>query len=422
VQRYVLLTTLLQRDSSLAIRPYLARHWEWAADSTRLILHLAQDVRWHDGAPTTARDAAWTIEAARDAATGYPRVTDLADVASVAASDDSTLILTFGHRQSALLDVLTDLAILPAHLLDTIPHERLRSAAWNQAPVGNGPFRFVSHQPNRRWVFAADPGFSPTLGGPPHIDRLVIAVVDEPTTKLAALTSGELDFAGISPAHVAFVRHDPRLAVVRYPLLFTYAIVLNTRHPPFDDIRVRQAINFAIDRTAIVDGYLFGLATTATGPLLTDTTAGSLVDLPQARALLSGRAVHFELLTVGSGEAALEQMIQTQLAAVGITVTIRQLELSTYLDRVQGANHDFQAAVMGVAGDLNQGELAPLLLTAGELPPNGADAQLRTFADSLPAVFLYHAGGVQGMNRRVSGVHMDLRGELATLHDWRVTP
>jgi peptide/nickel transport system substrate-binding protein len=422
VQRYALLTTLLQRDSALEVRPYLARRWEWSADSMHLTLHVAQDVRWHDGVATTAGDAAWTINAGRDPATGYPRISDLADVTDAVAADDSTLTISFAHTQARLPDVLTDLAILPAHLLDSIPHDRLRGAAWNQAPTGNGPFRFVSHQPNRRWVFDANRDFSATLGGPPHIDRLVIAVVDEPTTKLAALTSGELDFAGISPAHVAFVRRDPRLAVLRYPLLFTYAIVLNTRRPPFDDIRVRQAINVAIDRNAMVHGYLFGLATPATGPLLSDTGTGSPPDLAQARALLAGRAIHFELLTVGSGEAALEQMIQSQLAAVGITVTIRQLELSTYLDRVQGSSPDFQAAVMGVAGDLEQGELAPLLATAGELPPPDREAQRRRFTDSMPAVFLYHAGGVQGMNRRVRGVQMDLRGELATLHDWRVAP
>ena len=365
---------------------------------------------------------AWTIEAARDPATGYPRMSDLTDVATVLAIDDSTLRISFLRKKSAIPDVLTDLAILPAHLLDSVPHSSLRSAAWNQAPVGNGPYRFVSHTPNRRWVFAANPAFPAALGGPSHIDRLVIAVVDEPTTKLAALTSGELDFAGINPAHASFVRRDARLAVIQYPLLYTYAIVFNTRHPPFNDVQVRRALALALDRSAIVNGFLFGFGTPASGPIVPNGKDSTLIrpDVAAAKALLTGREVRFELLTVGNGEAALEQMIQTQLAAIGVAVTIRQLELTTYLDRVQGASHDFQGAVMGSSGDLDLGQLAPMLRTTGLSADGDRAVLLQRIIDSVPGAFLYHARGVQGMNRRVAGVHMDVRGELATLRNWHV--
>ena len=74
-------------------------------------------------------------------------------------------------------------------------------------------------------------------------------VVDEPTTKLAALTSGELDFAGINPAHAEYVRRDPRLAVIEYPLLFTYALVFNLRRPPFDRLAAREAVAGAVEET-----------------------------------------------------------------------------------------------------------------------------------------------------------------------------
>jgi peptide/nickel transport system substrate-binding protein len=420
VQRYVLLTTLVRYDSAMQITPYLARHWEWSPDSTALTLHLTTAVRWDDGAPTTARDAAWTLLAARDPATGYPRQSELAAVDTVVALDDSTLRISYAQRQRGIGDVLTDLAMLPAHLLDTIPHAQLRGAAWNVTPVGNGPFSFVSHQPNRRWVFAANPHFPTSLGGPPRIDRLVIAVVDEPTTKLAALTSGELDFAGIQPAHAEFVRRDPRLAVIEYPLLLSYAVVFNTRRAPFNDVTVRRAISRVLDRRTIVNGYLYGFGTPAFGPVATsigDSGADSA-----ARDILRDRHIQFELLTVGSGEAALEQMVQAQLAAAGIKVTIRQLELTSFLDRVQGVTHDFDAAVMGITGDPGLGQLAPLLTTTGITPPATIAQQLRLFADSVPAAFLYHARGVQGMNRRVLGVRMDLRGELPTITQWHLGP
>src|SRR5690242_3390308 len=117
VQRYVLLTTLARYDTALVPRPYLARGWVWAADRSALTFHLATGVRWHDGTPTTARDVRWTLDAARDPVVGYPRLADLADVRSVAAPDDSTVVLEFSAPQRAFPDVLTDLAVLPAHLL-----------------------------------------------------------------------------------------------------------------------------------------------------------------------------------------------------------------------------------------------------------------------------------------------------------------
>jgi peptide/nickel transport system substrate-binding protein len=422
VQRYVLLTTLARYDSALAPRPYLARAWRWSDDRRTLGFTLHRGVRWHDGRPTTARDVAWTLTAARDPETGYPRLVDLESLESVAAPDDTTVVLRFRRPQERFPDVLTDLAILPAHLLDSVPPGRLRQAEWNSRPIGNGPFRFVAHEPNRRWVFAADGAFPGALGGPPRLERLIVVVVDEPTTKLAALTSGELDFAGIQPAHASFVRRDPALEVRTFPLLLTYGIVLNTRRPPFDDLATRRAVGAAVDRREIVDGYLYGFGTPAVGPVPPDVPGYlPVAEPPTAVAHAAGAgARRFELLTVGSGEAALEQMVQSRLAAAGFEVTIRQLELSAYLARVHGPERDFEAAVLGVAGDLGLGYLTSLAATAGLGAPADPAAAQRFFADSAPVVFLYHAAGLQGANRRVKGVEMDLRGELPSVQRWWV--
>jgi peptide/nickel transport system substrate-binding protein len=408
VQRYALLVTLVRYDSALTPVPYFARSWTWSSDSTRLTFHLFTGLRWHDGTATTARDAAWTLEAARALETGYPRRGDLAALRQVAAPDDSTLVLQFARAPGRIPDVLVELGILPRHRFAGIRLAELRRAEWNRNPVGNGPFRFLRHEPNRKWVFEANPDFPAALGGPPRLARFVIAVVDEPTTKLAALTSGELDLAGINPAHAGFVRRDPRLRVLDYPVLFSYALIFNTRRPPFDRQDARRAVARAIDRTAIVEGVLFGYGTPAPAP-------GSAGPEKAARPPAS-----FELLTVGSGEAALEQLLQAQLAAAGIRVRIRQLELSTFLDRVQGPRHDFEAAVMGIPGDLELGHLAQVLAISGLRDSAARDRLGDLIDDSVPATFLYHARGVQGMNRRVTGVRMDLRGELVTLTDWAV--
>src|SRR5258705_1255434 len=323
------------------------------------------DVGWDDGIATTARDVVWTLEAARDPATGYPRFTDLESVTSVAALDDSTVELRFtgapmSRSGDDLPDVLTDLAILPGHLLGGVPHARLGNAWWNVHRVGTGPCRYVGHEPTRRWVFERSLDFPPDMGGPPHVDRLIVVIVDEPMVKLSALVAGELDFAGISPQHAAFVERHHELAIREYPLIFPYGLVFNTRRPPFDDLRARRAAALAIDRQEIVDGYLFGFAAVADGPVPPGLPAyRAPPHLPvapdSARRLvaeLDGTAPPgFELLTVGSGEGALEQMLQARLAAVGFCVTIRQLELATFLNRVYGERHDFTAAVIGIPGD-----------------------------------------------------------------------
>src|SRR2546427_729382 len=280
----------------------------WSPDLQALRFRLQSGVRWHDGTPTTARDVVWTLNAARDPATGYPRLNDLAGVSWVTDPDDSTVVVRFAAPQRGFPDVLTDLAILPSRLLDTVPASRLREAAWNDHPVGNGPFRFVSHEPRRRWVFAADSTFPAALGGPPRLERLVVVVVDEPSTKLAALTSGEVDFAGIQPAHAALVRRDARLAVLDYPLILPYGIVLNLRRPPFDDRRVRLALALALDRAEIVAGDLYRLGGVAGGPP-PPRGAGytpprpRLPSPPPARPPLGGPRLRVEVLTVGSGEA-----------------------------------------------------------------------------------------------------------------------
>ena len=427
IERYVLLTTLARYDASLTPQPYLARSWRWSPDRRALVFTLASGVRWSDGKPTIARDVAWTLSTARDVATGYPRLDDLSAIAFVNDPNDSTVIVRFASPQSGFPDVFTDLAILPAHLLDSVPPDRMRRAAWNEHPIGNGPFRFTLHETNRRWVFEANRDFPAALGGPPRIDRFVVAVIDEPSTKLAALSAGEVDFAGIQPAHAAFVRADPKLALLTYPVLLPYGIVFNTRRAPFDDHRVRVAAALAVDRRAIVDGYLYGFGKPAYGPLPPDVgTVAPPRPIPtnpdSSRQLLGGRRIGFELLTVGSGEAALEQMLQAQLARAGFDVTIRQVELTAFLDRVYGTRHDFQAAVLGIQGDLGLGYLQTLARISGLAARTDAVAAARILRDSLPVAFLYHARGVQGMNRRMQGVRMDLRGELPTLTHWWILP
>ncbi|MDE3152279.1 MAG: peptide ABC transporter substrate-binding protein [Gemmatimonadota bacterium] len=469
VQRYALYTTLARYDSTLAPVPYAARAWDWSRDRRTLRFHLVTALRWHDGRPTTARDVAFTLLAARDPATGYPRAGDLAAVDTVIAVNDSTADVRFIAPQPAFPLVFCELPILPEHLLAAVARRDMRRAPFNDHPVGNGPFRFVSRVPNQRWVFARNDAFPAALGGPPKLAGLVIAVVDEATTKFAGLASGELDVAGVSPSMAPLVRRDPTLRLVDYPVLFETGIVLNTHRPPFNDVRVRRALSLAIDRSRIVRVALAGFGTPAGGPVApevpyADTTppvfaparADSLLDAAgwrrtaDGRRTRGGRSFEFTLLTVGTADNALEQLVQADLAARGITMRIRQLELGAFLTEARARPKQFDALVTGVSGDLSLAYLRAMFESrqAGgaldyadfhepELDRDFARAtDARGDADRAaawrdvqtelrreePVVWLYHARGVQGVTRRLHGVTMDLRGELATLARWRLVP
>ncbi|MDF1503842.1 ABC transporter substrate-binding protein, partial [Roseisolibacter sp. H3M3-2] len=292
VQRHALLVTLARWDSTLAPAPYYARSWAWSDGGATLTLRLDPSLRWHDGVPTTAHDAAFTLALARDPAVGFARAADLSSLRTVTAADDTTLVLRFAAPQPALPGVLCELPIVPRHLLAGVPRAGLRQAAYERAPVGNGPFRFVSRTPNARWVLERNPDFPASMGGPPRMRRLVVAVVDEPTTKFAGLVSGELDVAGIAPTMASLVARDPALRVLSYPVTFSTALIFNAARAPFDDVRVRRAFSLALDRRRVVDAALAGYATPAAGavppdnPLALDTAAAPAPDAAVADALL----------------------------------------------------------------------------------------------------------------------------------------
>jgi peptide/nickel transport system substrate-binding protein len=469
IQRYALLVTLTRYDSALVHEPYYARRWRLSDDRRVLTLSLAGDLRWHDGAPTTARDAAFTLLAAKDPATGFPRAAELAALDTAIAVDDTTLILRFGVPASDLPPYLAELPIAPAHLLASLPRAALRSAPYNDAPVGNGPFKFSARRRGARWTFVRNDRFPASLGGPPALRGLTVAVVDEATTKFAGLASGELDMAGISPQMVALAERDATLRVLTYPVLFGTALFFNTTRPPFDDARVRLAVSRAIDRGRIVEVALAGFGTPWAGPVppgnplawaprvVHDTAAAdSLLDAAGWHRGAGGvrrrgsAKLDVELLTVGSGDNVAEQLVQGDLAARGMAVRVRQTEMGAFLTTARADTKRFDVLIAGVPGDLSLAYVSALFDTrqrGGTLDYTGyhspaLDTLLRTAAaspegaarrdawiavqqalDSLaPATWIYHARGVQGVSRRVRGATMDLRGELVTVHDWSLAP
>jgi peptide/nickel transport system substrate-binding protein len=180
--------------------------------------------------------------------------------------------------------------------------------------------------------------------------------------------------------------------------------------------------------------------------------AGTLLDAAGWRLgsdgvrIRNGQPLAFDLLTVGSGDLALEQMLEAAWRAVGARVRIRRAELATFLAVAQSPERDFDVLVTGMPGTLSLGHVAALFDGDGPLAYSGyhaADlsagfaavrvardpaaveagwrAVQRALAAGEPAAWLYHARGVQGVARRIAGVRIDLRGELAGIADWRIS-
>ena len=469
VQRYALFVTLARYDTLLAPQPYFATSWRWSDSSRTLTAFLAPDLRWHDGVRTTARDAAFTVLAAKDPATGYPRASELASLDTATAPDDTTLLLRFSASQSRVPAWFSELPIVPAHRLAQVDRRVMRRAPFNDTPVGNGPFRFVSRQRGARWTFARNDAFPATLGGPPVLAGFVVAVVDEATTKFAGLASGELDVAGISPTMASLASRDATLQLLTYPVLFGTALCFNTTRAPFGDVHVRQAVALSVERARIVEIALAGFARAASTPIPPDSplswTASVQRDTARADLLLdtagwrrgadghrarAGVPLVIELLSVGSGDNVAEQLVQSDLAARGITVTIRQTEMGSFLTAARADRKTFDMLITGIPGDLSFSNISAMfhssqrggaldytgfhataldvLLDRATVAPDGPERVMTWRAvqvalDSLaPATWLYHSRGLQGLSRRVRGVRMDLRGELVTLHDWRLAP
>jgi peptide/nickel transport system substrate-binding protein len=271
--------------------------------------------------------------------------------------------------------------------------------------------------------------------------------------------------AGISPSMAALARQDLTLRVVSYPVLFGTALFFNTTRPPFDDARVRRAVARSIDRARIVDIALAGFGRPASSPVPPESplawTAPAQQNIAEADSLLDlagwfraaggvrikgTRTLDVELLSVGSGDNVVEQLVQADLIARGFVLRVRQTEMGSFLTTARAADKRFDVLLAGVPGNLSLSYVSAMFATsqrggtldytgfhrpeldtllarattapAGE-PARAAWVRVQQALDTLaPATWIYHSRGVQGLTRRLRGVAMDLRGELVTVHDW----
>lgn len=375
VLRYVLFIPLLTYGPGLEYEPALAESWEMRGD-TAVIFHLRRDVRWHDGTPTTAHDVLFTFERARDPGTGFPNSDYFSRWTGGEVLDSFTVAFRFEPHAEPLAG-LPFTPPAPRHLLDSIPAEQLRQAAFNRSPVGNGPFRFVSQRRGDRWIFEANPDHPEELGGRPMVDRLVWRVIPDNSAQLTELRVGEVDLAlQPSPEQVRSMEERPEIRAVIKPSRQFSMVAWNGKRPPLDDPRVRRALAMAIDRESILQGLRKGFGTVAVGPIMPFHWSfdEELEPLPYdpdgARTLLERAGIRdgdgdgvletadgrpFELdikLPAGSDFTRdVAEAVRSDLADIGVRARTRPTEATTLFADLTSPDRRFDAAVLGWSGD-----------------------------------------------------------------------
>jgi peptide/nickel transport system substrate-binding protein len=473
VLRFVLFLPLLRYDEQLDYVPALAREWTLEGDTTALF-HLRDDVRWHDGARTTAFDVAFTFERAKDPATAFPNADYFAHWHAVQVVDSFTVRFSMAPHAEPLAGV-PFMPVMPRHLLEAVADSAMRQAPFNRAPVGNGPFRFVEGRSRDRYVFEANPEFPEALGGRPNVDRLVLRIIPDVTAQFTELRTGGSDLAlNMRYEHVQQANADSSIAAIITPSRQYGFIGWNNRRAPLDDARVRRALGLAIDRAEIVQTLRGGRGELAAGPIgphhwSYDRAVTPLPFAPDsARALL--RAAGFAdddgdgMLESAAGEALditlklpagssfnrdAAEMIASDLRDIGVALSIQPMEMNTIIGSLTSSARDFDAVLMGWESDVRINlrglfhsaeldnpyqfagyrnprvdsliDLASAATRREDARPHLVELQ-RTIRDDQPWAFLYYYPDFYLRSARLRGARMDVRGALVGITDWWLAP
>jgi peptide/nickel transport system substrate-binding protein len=255
---------LTGHDADNEVVPALAEDWTVSEDERTYTFDLREGVTWHDGAPFTADDVVFTVEAVRDG--DFATSNKFAAVEEVRAEDDHTVVIELATPVPALLDTLSN-GVLPEHLL---AGPGIDDPAFGAAPVGTGPFRLDEW---RHGEYAALSAFPDYYGGAPGLDGITVAYVPDAATRLMRLQNGEVDAAALEPRQVRDFQGGDRHRVEVAPTADYRAIMFNTGpdHCYLDadcaDPAPRIAMGYAVDREAVISAVLNGYGTPAAGPL-----------------------------------------------------------------------------------------------------------------------------------------------------------
>jgi ABC-type dipeptide/oligopeptide/nickel transport system permease component/ABC-type transport system substrate-binding protein len=380
------------------VEPGLAVSWDVAPDGLAYRFHLRSGVHFHDGSVMDAAAVQFSLMRAIAPASLNPQKAMLNVIGSVEIVDPLTVTLHLTRPSSSLLQVLgwSAAAILsPASASQDASH-----------PVGTGPFRFEAWRRGDSLSLVRNPDY---WGATPHLARVTFRFIADPSAALDALMAGDVDGFSAFPAPESMRRlaADPRFHVDIAPSEAKTIMSINNRQKPFDDVRVRQALSYAVDRQAIIDAAMFGYGTPI-GSHFAPQDAGYVdltdrypYDPAMARSLLAEagypHGFHATLklpplsYALRSGE-----IVAAELANVGISVDIVSMEWVPWLDQVFG-HHDFDMTIVAHVEPMDYGIYARDDYYFGYAAPRFKTLVASVDAAQDPATRLRLLGDVQRM-------------------------
>jgi peptide/nickel transport system substrate-binding protein len=329
---------LTKQDENGKVGPGLAVSWTVSPDQRTWTFKLRPGVTFHDGTPFNAHAVKFTYDRLLNPATGSPRRSTLEMVESTAVVDDLTFRLT---TKEPFAPLLAQLSAYNVYILSPAQVQK-EGANFSKTASGTGPFKLQSWQPGEKLVVVRNDKY---WGEKPRLDSVVFKVVPEDSARTLLLLSGQADVISELPyVMVKKLGSLDAVRVLRKPGYRTIYIGMNLAVPPFNDLRVRQAIGYAIDKQALVQGVLSGIGTLG-GSLESSVIEGTAKELPpypydpaKAKKLLAeaGYANGFSTeFLVPTGRYNMDRQvgeaIQGQLAAVGIKLNIVSPEFGAYL-------------------------------------------------------------------------------------------
>jgi peptide/nickel transport system substrate-binding protein len=420
--------TLVEPDDNLEMRPALAESWDVSPDQLVWTFHLRKGVTFHDGSPFTADDVVYS----------YRRIIDLqlanvdkfSAVSGVAAADPGTVRITVKQPTPNLL---TNLGGFKGMAI--VQRKNVESGQIATHPVGTGPFAFQGQKSGDSITLKANPAY---WAGAPRVSGVTFRFISEPSTALSALQAGEIDWTDSIPAQrVAQLKDDDSLTLAVTPSNDYWYFALNEARPPWNDVRVRQAIAYAIDRSAVVQATSYGtavgnqLAIPKGNPWYTpyDTYRH---DIDKAKSLLRDAGAppkSLDMLVTSEYPETVTaaQIIADNLAPLGITVNIRTVDFATWLDEQN--NGHFDMLMMGWLGNIDPDDFyyaqhhtdgtsnaqkfsngeVDRLLDAGRVETNRnarADDYAKAatiIADEVSYIYLYNPSVIQAWTTGLSG-------------------
>jgi len=371
--------TLLQpTPDGTGVQPGLASAWKVSEDGKTISLTLRPDLKFADGSPLGVSDVKWSLDRARAKPEGGEFAFLLASIASVDTAGADTVVLHMAHPDPVILQGLStfNAGIMPEKLLMAAPGATVeeKTKAFADHPVGSGPFTLQSWKRNSEMVLARNPHYwrKAEDGKPlPYLDSVRLVIIPDDATRILKLRAGELDIAEFVPySRVGELKADPKLDMVLFPAAQVNYFSLNVRPTfkdgsknPMADLRVRQALNYATDKDALIQAVSYGTGTLQRSlmPMSTPLATGPAQLYPydpvKAQALLAqaGYGSGFEITALalaGSADDAAKLTVLQQLwEQVGVRLKIEQLDAASRLARYNAG--DFQMRPSLWTNDIN---------------------------------------------------------------------